>query len=104
MGATRWLRLLAGGAAANDQAFAIHQALFGQVLSAIRAVLHINHAPLPIQTFTVAAAIASTAAIVDIQDCEAAAGPILQTQIQVTLGRAGRAAGRSILFSTTIGR
>src|SRR5260221_9116604 len=72
----------AGAAAADRQPVAVHQPARDQILRAVDAVVQVYYAPLPVEPLAIGAAVAGAAAVVDIQQGEAAAGPVLVAEAQ----------------------
>src|SRR3972149_6661003 len=69
--------IAAGAASPYRQALRIHPALPDQVQCPVDTVVDIPHAPHAVQALAICPSIARTAAIVHVQDANAAAGPIL---------------------------
>ena len=70
----------AGAAASNDQAVAIGQTAFDQILRAGDAIVDIDDAPLAFQCIAVFPAETAAAAVIDVEHAETAAGPELGGQ------------------------
>ena len=84
---------VAAGAPAPDcQPPAVGQALMHQIQGGIHAVVHINHAPIPVEQLPVGPSVADAPAIVHINYRKTPAGPELDGQIQRAGGRPGRPA------------
>src|SRR5579875_477276 len=73
-------------AAGNGQPVPIHKAAFHQVARAVYAVIHIDDAPLSLESLAISAAIACTAPIIHIKDGYTPAGPILDLQVEFAIG------------------
>ena len=71
----------AGAAAADRQAVAVDLAAFREIARAVDAIVDIDDAPLAVEPFSVCAAVAGAAAIIDIEHRDAAAGPVLELSI-----------------------
>src|SRR5262245_3907513 len=81
---------IAPGAAAGDrQSAAVHLAASCQCARAVGAVVDINDTPLTVEALPVGATVAGAAAIIHIQHCDAAAGPVELFEIEACEGRAG---------------
>src|SRR5207248_10946546 len=74
--------IAARAAAIDHQTIAVYFAARRQKLRAIHAIIDIDYAPGAIQPFAISAAIARAAAIIHIQDGDAAARPILNTELK----------------------
>ena len=84
-----------GAAAVDGQPLTICQTLPHQVQRPVDAVVHVDDAPLSPQAFPVRPAVGGAAPVVDVQNGETPAGPILNTQVQ---GDGGRAGGAAVAF------
>src|SRR5947207_2119482 len=73
-------RVTAGAATVNHQPFIIRSALGHQVQCAVDAVVHVDDAPLVVQSFAIPATIAGAATVVNIQHSDSTAGPILNAR------------------------
>src|ERR1041384_452587 len=81
-------RVAARAAAVNHATRAVCQALLDQIPRAVYAIVHVHDAPTSVQTPTVLAPVAGRAAVVHVQDGEAATRPILNPKRES--GRGGR--------------
>src|SRR5579871_6410014 len=79
-------------AAGDHTARAIHLAAFGEITRAVDAIVHVHNSPIAVQALAVFASEAGAAAVVHIQNRDAAAGPILNPQVERARRRRGRAA------------
>src|SRR5712671_7071768 len=79
-------------AAADDDALGVHQSLPREIFGAIHAVVHVHDAPTELKPVTVFASKSGTAAVVDVEHRNAAAGPELDTEIERARRRGGWAA------------
>ena len=75
-------RVAAGTPAVDTKSLGIRQALIDEILGSVANVVNINNAPRSSQPATVVTTIASRAAIIDIEDCKAATGPILNASVE----------------------
>src|SRR5580704_7569748 len=76
-------RRVASGAASGDGAArSIHQAAFGEKAGAVDAISDVDDAPVSLQPLAVGTTEPRAAAVVHIQDRDAAAGPVLDAEVQ----------------------
>ena len=85
-------RVAAGAAAAYGQPIAVNFAALREIARALDAVIDIDDAPASVQPFSIGAAVARAAAVVDVEDGDAAAGPILDRIFERRRARRSRAA------------
>src|SRR5215510_4200063 len=82
-------RITTGAATRDDQAIGIDFTAIGEIASAVNAVVNIDDAPLLVESLSILPSVTGTAAIVDIEHGEPAAGPILNRQTQGRRSRSG---------------
>src|SRR4030095_15075607 len=75
-------RVAPRAAAADRQAFVVSFATLGEIARAADADLGVDDTPFVIESFSVGAAIAGTAAVIHVENGDAAAGPILNRIFQ----------------------
>ena len=63
--------------AGDDQPGAIHFATFGQIASAVDAIVNVNDSPFFVKSFTILTTVAGATAVVHVKHSESPAGPIL---------------------------
>jgi hypothetical protein len=76
----------ASTATSDDDAIVIDQTLCNEEFGTIDTIININDAPIKVQAIAVGAAKAGTAAIVDVEDGDPAAGPKLRGQVENARG------------------
>ena len=93
-GQCRERRVAARAAAADRQPAAVGSALLDHRERSGHAVLDVHDSPLAVETFAVAAAEARAAPVVDVEDREAPAGPVveLEAERRGSASRSGRRA------------
>src|SRR5579884_4464842 len=84
--------IAAGTAAVNNQAVRIGHTALDEVAGSVDGIVHVHHAPLPLQPVTVLTSVPRAAAVVDVDHAEAAAGPELRAQVQCAGCRPGGSA------------
>src|SRR5688572_4309475 len=72
----------AGAATGDNQTIAVDLAAIREIARAVCAVVHVNNSPLRVQPFAILPSITGTAAVVDVEHCKSAAGPVLDRQTQ----------------------
>src|SRR5499433_3216250 len=85
-GQRRQRRVAAGAAAADDASLAVDPPLRCEEPRAGDAIVDVDHAPVHLQTVAVGAAESSASAVVHVEYRNAAAGPILNAQIECARG------------------
>src|SRR5260370_37827213 len=85
-GRRRQGRVAAGAAAADDASFAVDPPLRCEKARAGDAIVDVDHAPVELQTVAVGAAESGASAVVHVEHGNAAAGPILNAQIERARG------------------
>src|SRR5260370_3147012 len=85
-GQRRQGRVAAGAAAADDASFAVDPPLRCEKARAGDAIVDVDHAPVELQTVAVGAAESGASAVVHVEHGNAAAGPILNAQIERARG------------------
>ena len=85
-------RVATGAPATNGGALGIDQTALDQILGAIDVVVDVDEPPRAIQPLPVGAAVASAAAVVDVEDRKSTRYPELVRQAERGLGAAGRSA------------
>jgi hypothetical protein len=81
-----------GAAATDGQAIAVGETLIDKVEGAVYAVVYVDDAPLTVEAMTVFAPVACAAAIVDVEDGDAATSPELGAEAEGAGGGRGGAA------------
>ena len=81
-----------GTASGNRQSLSIDLAAFYEIAGAIDTVVHIDNTPVAVQALAIGSPIATTAAIVHVQNGKAATRPVLNAQIKRGLRGRGRSA------------
>src|SRR5579862_3427218 len=74
-------RVSPGAAAGNHAAVSVHQSSLCKKSGSVDAIVDIHDAPVPVQTLAVLAAKAAAAAVVDVQNRNPPARPILDAQV-----------------------
>ena len=66
----------------TDSPHRIDPIRLGETFCAVDAIVHVNNAPLAAQPVAIVAAVTTTAAVIDIEHCNSAAGPELDKQVE----------------------
>src|SRR5262249_54796353 len=91
-GESRESGVAAGAAAADNDAFCVHQSAFRQEFGAVHAIVYVYDTPAEFKPVAVFASKSGTAAIVDVEHRNAAAGRELAPEIACARRRGGWAA------------
>src|ERR1700675_625127 len=81
----------AGAATADDDPPQVHQSLLRQEFGADHAIVHIDDAPIEFEPLPIFTAEPRAATVVDVEHCNAAAGPELRPEVERTRRRRGGA-------------